>query len=98
MVVLFQIAGVRVRAETPSDRLTPTEPSTDSGCSAIDRLEPPNSTLAPTPTPTPTALLTPAYVPASLPRIGPADGANTPHAMAPPAVMPRSSPMDPMTP
>src|SRR3974377_1751235 len=37
IVVPFQLAGVRVRRETPSDRLTPTEPSIDRGCSAIER-------------------------------------------------------------
>src|SRR3954468_4703952 len=87
-----------VRLETPSDRLTPTDPSTESGCRAIERPVPPNRRLAPTPTPTPMAPLAPTYVPASAPRLGPAVGANTPHAMPPPAVIPISSPIVPITP
>jgi hypothetical protein len=40
-----------VMPATPSARLTPTLPSTDSGCSAMERCDPPTSALAPTPTP-----------------------------------------------
>src|SRR6478672_13164781 len=87
-----------VRPETPRDRLTPTDPSTERGCRAIDRPVPPNRRLAPTPTPTPIAPLAPTYVPASAPRFGPAVGANTPHAMTPPAVIPTSRPIVPITP
>src|SRR4029077_9727180 len=87
-----------VRPETPRDRLTPTDPSTERGCRAIDRPVPPNRRLAPTPTPTPIAPLAPTYVPASPPRIVPSVGANTAHAMAPPAVMPMSRPIEFITP
>src|ERR1700750_2122205 len=44
-----------VRLETPRDRLTPTDPSTESGCKAIERPVRPNRRLAPTPPPTPIA-------------------------------------------
>src|SRR6476619_2295878 len=83
-----------VRLETPRDRLIPTDPSTESGCKAIERPVPPNRRLAPTPI----APLAPTYVPASAPRIGPAVGANTPHAMTPPAVILTSRPIVPITP
>jgi hypothetical protein len=52
-------AEASVRFETPRERLTPTDPSTESGCKAIERPVPPNRRLAPTPTPTPTAPLAP---------------------------------------
>src|SRR5467141_3413267 len=91
-------AKASVSFETPRERLTPTDPSTESGCKAIERPVPPNKRLAPTPTPTPIAPLAPTYVPASAPRAGPAVGANTPHAMTPPAVMPTSRPIVPITP
>src|SRR5260221_14737733 len=87
-----------VRLETPRDRLIPTDPSTESGCRAIERPVPPNRRLAPTPTPTPMEPLAPTYVPASPPYIGPAVGANTPQAITPPAVTPTSRPMVFMTP
>src|SRR4029079_2955265 len=87
-----------VRLETPRDRLIPTDPSTESGCRAIERPVPPNSRLAPTPTPTPIAPLAPTYVPASAPRLGPVVGANTPHAISPPAAIPTSRPIVPTTP
>src|SRR5437763_6351505 len=85
-----------VRLETPRDRLIPTDPSTESGCKAIERPVPPNRRLAPTPTPIAPLALT--YVPASAPRFGPTVGANTPHAMTPPAVIPTSRPIVPITP
>src|SRR5437762_13808288 len=87
-----------VRLETPRDRLIPTDPSTESGCKAIERPVPPNRRLAPTPTPTPMAPLAPTYVPASAPRLGPVVGAKTPHAISPPAVIPTSRPIVPITP
>ncbi len=48
-----------VRPATPSARLTPTWPETDSGCSAIERCEPPTRTLAPAPSPSEASALTP---------------------------------------
>src|SRR6478735_2801589 len=52
-------ANESVRLDTPRDRLIPTDPSTESGCKAIDRPVPPKRRLAPTPTPTPIAPLAP---------------------------------------
>src|SRR6202008_3127717 len=72
-----------VRLETPRDKLIPTDPSTESGCKAIERPVPPNSRLAPTPTPTPIAPLAPTYVPASAPRLGPGGGSKSPPRHAP---------------
>src|SRR5450432_3831895 len=39
-------ARASVRLEIPRDRLIPTDPSTESGCKAIDRPVPPNRRLA----------------------------------------------------
>jgi hypothetical protein len=44
---------------TPSARLTPTEASIDSGCSAMVRFEPPTSAFAPMPRPSPISPLAP---------------------------------------
>src|SRR5262249_27235448 len=52
-------AGRSARPETPKARLIPTWPSTESGCKAIVRFEPPNRTLAPTPTPAVTSPVAP---------------------------------------
>jgi hypothetical protein len=56
---IIYCAKVSVRLETPRDRFIPTDPSTESGCKAIERPVPPNRRLAPTPTPTPIAPLAP---------------------------------------
>src|SRR5262249_32747311 len=42
-----QRAGRKCRSATPTARLSPTWPVTETGCSATVRLEPPTSTLAP---------------------------------------------------
>src|SRR5262245_66472928 len=63
----WQVAGQVMRRApyrsvspaTPSARLTPTDPSTDSGCNAIDRLDPPTSAFAPTPRPSAMSPLAP---------------------------------------
>src|SRR5262245_38566987 len=68
----WQVAGQAMRRApyrsvspaTPSARLTPTDPSTDSGCNAIDRLDPPTSAFAPTTMPSAMSPLAPTSVPA----------------------------------
>jgi hypothetical protein len=55
-----QLAARNLSRETPSVTSTPTLPSTDNGCSAIDRCEPPTRTFAPKPNPIATSALTPA--------------------------------------
>ena len=49
----------KLSSATPSARLTPAVASTESGCSTIERLNPPTSALAPTPTPSDTSPLAP---------------------------------------
>jgi hypothetical protein len=52
---------------TPSAKFAPACASTDSGCSEIDRCEPPIKAFAPTPPPNETLPLAPTYVPANAP-------------------------------
>src|SRR5262249_13699834 len=80
-------------AETPSATLTATEPSSETGWSAIVRPEPPTRTLAPTPRPSPTSPEAPTYSPASAPAGTPVVGANTAQPNTPPPETPILSPI-----
>jgi hypothetical protein len=55
-----QSASCSFSAATPTARLTPTSPSSETGCSETVLLVPPTSTLAPPPTPTLASAVTPA--------------------------------------
>src|SRR6185436_21188625 len=88
-----QRTGVSVSPATPRARLTPTCPSTDSGCNDIPCAVPPTRTFAPAPTPTEISPLAPTKRPVSTPgRTAPVLPI-TPHAITPPAVKPISRPM-----
>src|SRR5450759_5344188 len=87
-----QNTGRNLSEETPRATLMATEPSSETGCSAKVRPEPPTRTLAPTPTPRPMSPEAPTYSPANAPAGIPMVGANTAQPNTPPAEMPMLSP------
>src|SRR5208282_6223053 len=87
-----QYTGRSLSAETPSATSTATEPSSEIGCSAKVRPEPPIRTLVPTPRPRPMSPEAPTYSPANAPAGIPTVGANTAQPNTPPAEMPMLSP------
>src|SRR5215831_4220321 len=87
-----QSAGRNLSPETPSATLKATEPSTETGCNATVRAEPPIKTFTPAPSPMPRSPEAPTYSPASAPAGIPVVGASTAQPRTPPALTPMSIP------